>query len=121
MLLPRWSPSLAALRELDLPRAVGLLRSAQHTLERAGDAAPSDALAGWGFAALARLDRHQMDPDACATVRGLVTASVALRARIADAAAEDEDHARRVAALSVILTIAGGYFRQAPAEEWEGG
>ena len=90
---------------------------------------PSVALARWLYAALARLDRDVMDADTCATVRAIYLASTTLRAQLTSqmSTAEllqrrsnDEGWRQRVAALNVILTLTGGYFQQAPREEWLG-
>ena len=100
----------------------------------------------WVFAALACLGSAQLlDPDVCACVRGLFTACVEWRARMLlgwrrDAASngeaagreaaareaagmeevEAEERARQLAALHTLVTICGGFFKQAPSEEWQG-
>ena len=235
------TPSLTLLAQVDQARAIGLLRGVQLALERAASSAagndgvgedeeeedegaglvvtdaPSAALGGWAFAALARIDPHQLDADACATIRGVFSACLRLRNRLAEDLQKvasraddlsngkaktplkkgdnivvvDGEHAKRcgvvsamdpdgdmyvrlkegpkqpvvlprasvrrvedateaaggggdgdappslevarrhvsvelegkgrVAALNVLITIAGGFFHQAPREEWEGG
>ena len=239
------TPSLTLLAKVDQARAIGLLRGVQLALERAASSAagndgvgedeeeedegaglvvtdaPSAALGGWAFAALARIDPHQLDADACATIRGVFSACLRLRNRLAEdlqkvaSRADDLSHGKaktplkkgdnivvvdgehakrcgvvsamdpdgdmyvrlkegpkqpvvlprasvrrvedagrqqskrevvvgdgdappslevarrhvsvelegkgRVAALNVLITIAGGFFHQAPREEWEGG
>ena len=84
---------------------------------------PISALGQWAFAALARLDRNQLDADGCATVRRVYVTSVALRGQLAaeSSVADEEETQRRAAVLNTLITIAGGHFEQAPREEWEGG
>jgi hypothetical protein len=84
-------------------------------------AAPADALCQWAFAAFARIDTCALDAEACATIRAILRACAALRARLA--AEEDtpaDEHARRLAALNVLITLCGGFFRAGSPEEWEG-
>ena len=120
-----------------LLRLVALLREHPHGITFVAerrveeDGAPSAALGRWTFAALSRLEK-QSDADTCATVRELYVACTALRGQLAaSCCGEDSGGAnkysqlpaevqRRVASLNVLITIAGGYFQQAPREEWLG-
>ena len=144
-------PKMPLVRALDQPRALGLLRGVLLAVERslhadcpahdtsaqegvacaydeapshARDAeAPNDVVCQWAFAVLARLDRHQLDAEACASVRALFVASTALRARLAApgrAPLMEGESARQAASLNVLITLCGGAFGQAPPEEWEG-
>ena len=92
---------------------------------RTGTSLPNEALLQWAFGALACVDRHQLDAEACATVRGIFRSCVELRAEMAGegmgALTSDEATSnRRAAALNVLITITGGHFAQAPREEWQG-
>lgn len=132
-------PSVSLLLRLDQRRTAGLLYGLQLSLQRdttpleditvdastphvGGEAAPSDALCRWVYSALARLDNDLMDADACATVRSIYVTCCTLRARLHARRVEYEPTLwqRRMASLNILLTLTGGFFQQAPKEEWLG-
>lgn len=107
---------------------------------------PSEPLCRWLFATLARLART-LDGDTCATVRALFTTCSALRsevgavvgatlsavpeatpgsaaaARVAEEArAEDarQQLLRWCGRANTLITLSGGFFGQAPRDEWRG-
>jgi CheY-like chemotaxis protein len=86
-----------------------------------------DAPSRWIYAAFARLDKTQLDADACATVRAIFTACIQLRAQMLNSERSEErdgagtpSNSSEIAALNVLITIAGGFFGQAPTEDWLG-
>lgn len=147
---------------LDQQRIKGLLRALHIALQRSEEHSEGggedvrvvrgvDRHCQWAFAALACLDSAQLlDPDVCASVRGLFSACVEWRARLllgwrrgattSEAAEEEQqqqqqehqeerssqeqqpphDDDAQLAALHVLVTICGGFFKQAPSEEWQG-
>ncbi len=121
-----WSkcaPKLSQLAAYDQRDAATLLEALVEALRR--DGGPSPPLARWMYAVLARLDKV-MDADTCSTVRGLFNLCVQLRAELADSPSlqqteqQGSDEAARLAALNVLITLCGGFFRQAPDDEWLG-
>ena len=129
---------MARTKRLDAAEVVVGAEGAEGTMgaEGAEDSAgysgppPSDALCRWAFALLSRLE-WPLDGSTCALVRQLYTTCYECRAQMWAQVLPHEhdpgmllaqplpgDVLARAARLDTLITLCGGYFEQAPREEW---
>lgn len=141
------APSDRVVLGLEQPAAVALLEKLQRRLSEEGG--PSELLGQWIFAVLVRLEK-ELDADTAATVRSIFRTCTSLRATLAEPSSSSslnggectpntsacsssgeapdlvathlspQERVRRVSVLNLLITLSGGFFGQAPAEEWLG-
>ena len=126
-------PTLPMLAALGQPQASALLCGLLQSLtNEPRDDSPTPRLSLWLFAALAAIERDgALDADVAATVRALYSACVDLREALAASVRGSEAAGswallpagiqERAVAINMLLTLSGGFFHQAPREEWQGG